>query len=110
LKIEKYKEAMVDYVGRNFINSLVIVPWDKADETSEDAEELQQLLNATFYELTEMGNKRFRIVSSERFIEELDAALDDRLDAILKAPGTTFRKVLGAGPRSKPTFSAARTW
>jgi FxsC-like protein len=107
LKLDQYKDAMADYVDRNFWNSVVVVPWNEDEETRDNTEELQDLLGRTFYGLSEDA-KRLRVVPSDRFLQELDAALNDRLGAILKAPGMTFRKVLGNGPRLKPALSAVR--
>src|SRR5262249_35322113 len=45
LKLGRYQRAMEDYVGTNFINSVVVVPWDKGHERPEDAKELEALLN-----------------------------------------------------------------
>jgi FxsC-like protein len=107
LKVGNYKHVVADYMERNFWNSLVIVPWNEDEETHENAKDLQSLLEETFFGLSE-DIKRFRVVSYDRFLPELDTALHDRLGAILRAPETTFRQVLGNGPRVKPVLSAVR--
>jgi FxsC-like protein len=107
LKIDGYRTAMENYVDRNFYNSVVVVPWNEDEETREQAEELRALLADTFIGLNEDA-MRFRVVSSDRFRQELDDALNDRLGFLMRASETRFRRVQGSGPRQRQAISAVR--
>jgi len=108
LRLDLYGQAMRRFCNENFRNSVVVVPWGDDDETSENAEALGRQIEDTFYGLLGTLNEP-KVVTSDEILKSLELSINERRGWLLRDPGTTFRRVLGNGPRTRPTLTAVGT-